>query len=114
MKFIQNSFILSFKCKRCVNNIQVTLPPENSDCTCDFSQWYHSSVNKGIPDDILLNAWDITKNVSFIFHQRSAQQEVVPDPKPPKKNKKDKRLPDDDGDYTEPESNDDANDEDYE
>lgn len=55
----------------------------------------------------------MTKNVSFVFHQRSAKQEVVPEPRAPKKNKKDKRQLDDDGDYTEPES-DDANDEDYE
>lgn len=103
----------SFKCKRCVNNIQVKLPPENSDCTCDFSQWYHSSLNKGIPDDILANAWDITKNVSFVFHQRSAKQEIIPEPKASKKAKNDKKLSDDDGDYSEAESEN-ANDEDYE
>ncbi|XP_029715480.2 DNA repair and recombination protein RAD54-like [Aedes albopictus] len=60
-----------FKCKRCVNNVQMKLPPEESDCTSDLSHWYHCSNNKGIPDDILSKAWDMTKCVSFVFHHRS-------------------------------------------
>lgn len=60
-----------FKCKRCVNNIQIKLPPEDSDCTSDLTHWYHCSNNKGIPDDILSKSWDITKCVSFVFHHRS-------------------------------------------
>lgn len=47
------------------------LPPEESDCTSDLSHWYHCSNNKGIPDDILSKAWDMTKCVSFVFHHRS-------------------------------------------
>lgn len=61
----------SFKCKRCVNNIQIKLPPEESDCTSDLSHWYHCSNNKGIPDDILSKSWEMTKCVSFVFHHRS-------------------------------------------
>uniref|UniRef100_A0A1Q3F704 DNA repair and recombination protein RAD54-like n=1 Tax=Culex tarsalis TaxID=7177 RepID=A0A1Q3F704_CULTA len=60
-----------FKCKRCVNNVQVKLPPEDSDCTSDLAHWYHCANNKGIPDDILAKSWDITKCVSFVFHHRS-------------------------------------------
>lgn len=60
-----------FKCKRCVNAIQVKLPPEDSDCTSDLAHWYHCANNKGIPDDILSKSWDITKCVSFVFHHRS-------------------------------------------
>ncbi|XP_055594496.1 DNA repair and recombination protein RAD54-like [Uranotaenia lowii] len=60
-----------FKCKRCVNNIQIKLPPDDSDCTSDLTHWYHCSNNKGIPDDILSKSWDITKCISFAFHHRS-------------------------------------------
>lgn len=105
----------SFKCKRCFKNVQTTLPPENSDCTSDYSQWYHASSNKGIPDDILSKAWDISNNVSFVFHHRSAKQEAPVEPeKKIKKNKK--MISDDDGDYSEPETIveiDDSDDEDY-
>lgn len=52
------------------------LPPEDSDCTSDLSQWYHCSDNKGLPDTILSQAWDIAKNISFVFHHRSNQAEV--------------------------------------
>lgn len=74
----QNDFtqIFRFKCKRCVNGIQEKLPPPDSDCTSDLSQWYHCATNKGIPDTILSQAWDIAKCVSFVFHHRSSQAEV--------------------------------------
>lgn len=52
------------------------LPPPDSDCTSDLSQWYHCADNKGLPDTILSDAWDITKCVSFVFHHRSSQAEV--------------------------------------
>jgi hypothetical protein len=38
------------KCRRCVNNIQVKLPPEDSDCASDLSQWFHCSDKKGLVD----------------------------------------------------------------
>lgn len=101
-----------FKCKRCVNNIQVKLPPENSDCTSDLSQWFHCSNNRGIPDDILSNAWSMSKTVSFVFHHRSATKEVEPNPEK-KKTKEKKMLIDEDSDFEEPEPDDD-NGSDYE
>lgn len=68
---------LSFKCKRCVNNVQIKLPPDDSDCTSDLSQWFHCSNNSGLPDTVLSQAWDICKSVSFVFHHRSAAAEVA-------------------------------------
>lgn len=89
------------------------MPPENSDCTSDYSQWYHASKNKGIPDDILSKAWDIANNVSFVFHHRSAAQEA---PAEPEKKNKNKTIVDDDGDFSGAEliDIDDSEDEDYE
>lgn len=55
------------------------LPPEESDCTSDLSQWFHCASNKGLPDTVLSQAWDIVKSVSFVFHHRSAAAEVEPD-----------------------------------
>ncbi|XP_055642480.1 DNA repair and recombination protein RAD54-like [Toxorhynchites rutilus septentrionalis] len=60
-----------FKCKRCVNNVQIKLPPDDSDCTSNLTHWYHCSNNKGIPDDILSRSWDVTNCISFVFHHRS-------------------------------------------
>lgn len=91
----------------------MTLPPENSDCTSDYSQWYHCSTNKGIPDDILSEAWNQAKNISFVFHHRSAKTEAEPKPTQVKKKSKEKKVYiDDDGDYTDPESNN-GSDDDY-
>lgn len=59
-----------------MNNVQVKLPPADSDCTSDLAQWYHCSDNKGIPDNILSTAWDVSNCVSFVFHHRSSQAEV--------------------------------------
>ncbi|CRL00768.1 CLUMA_CG014023, isoform A [Clunio marinus] len=79
-----------FKCQRCVNNVQVTLPPEKSDCTSDLSQWFHCYNPSTLPDEILGNASKLSNNVSFVFHHRSASQavEVEPKPLPTKKNKR--------------------------
>lgn len=101
-----------FKCKRCVNNVQMKPPPEGSDCTSDLSQWYHCSSNKGIPDEILSQAWKISNSVSFIFHHRSATVAVEPEPVQ-KKEKKEKKYSDDDDYCSEPEADND-NDSDYE
>jgi DNA repair and recombination RAD54-like protein len=54
-----------------VNDVQVQLPSEDSDCTSDLSHWYHCSNNRGIPDEILSKCWDLTENISFVFHHRS-------------------------------------------
>lgn len=88
------------------------MPPENSDCTCDLSQWYHTSTNKGIPDDILAHGWEKSKNVSFVFHHRSAQKVVEPEPEVKKKQKEKKIIYDED-DVIDIESDDDDDDEDY-
>ncbi|KAG7272523.1 hypothetical protein CRUP_006812, partial [Coryphaenoides rupestris] len=58
-----------FRCRRCVNGRQVRAPPEDSDCTCDLSQWHHCSDKKGLRDRMLQASWDAA--VSFVFHQRS-------------------------------------------
>lgn len=110
-------FSFRFKCKRCVNNIQVKLPPEDSDCTSDLSQWYHCSNNKGLPDTILSQAWDIAKSVSFVFHHRSSAAEVqkptVDEIDEEIANKENKYRKDyDDEEFDEPEK-DDNNDEDF-
>ncbi|XP_053958054.1 DNA repair and recombination protein RAD54-like [Anastrepha ludens] len=62
---------IKLKCKRCVNNIQMQPPPEDSDCTSHLSQWYHCSNNKGLPDSTLSQAWLTSKCVSYVFHHRS-------------------------------------------
>lgn len=59
-----------------MNNIQVKLPAEDTDCTSDLSQWFHCANNKGLPDTVLSQAWEVVKSVSFVFHHRSAAAEV--------------------------------------
>lgn len=59
-----------------MNDVQIKLPPPDSDCTSDLAQWYHCSTNKVIPDTILSQAWDVAKCISFVFHHRSSQAEV--------------------------------------
>jgi DNA repair and recombination protein RAD54 and RAD54-like protein len=105
---------LSFKCKRCVNNVQIKPPPESSDCTSDLSLWYHCANNKGIPDDILSYAWSQTKNISFVFHHRSATVEVPQEQQSKKKKEKKMFEYDDDANFSEPEEADHSSDEDYE
>lgn len=92
---------------------QVKLPPENSDCTSDLSQWYHCSKNKGVPDDIISKAWGITESISFMFHHRSAKKEVEPVKDEPKQNKKLQIKNEDDCDYEDVNEPDDSGDEDY-
>lgn len=62
-----------FKCKRCVNNIQVKSPPPDSDCNSDLSQWNHSADKKGLQDLVLKGAWD--SSISFVFHHRSHEEQ---------------------------------------
>lgn len=62
-----------FKCRRCVNNIQVKGPPEDSNCNSDLSQWHHGIDKKGIEDTMLKMAWHPT--ISFIFHHRSHDEQ---------------------------------------
>ncbi|GBP89730.1 DNA repair and recombination protein RAD54-like [Eumeta japonica] len=102
-----------FKCKRCINNIQVTLPPENSDCTSDLSNWYHCADKKNLADLVLKQCWDLAKTISFVFHHRSAQTEAkeIIDDKENLPVCKKRKIDIEDQDYSEP---DDTSDEDYE
>lgn len=80
-----------FKCKRCIQNVQVKLPPDTSDCTSDLSQWYHCSNNRGLPDTVISKAWEISEKVSFIFHHRSnsavAEEQIAQEAKIKKRQK---------------------------
>ncbi|BFY99558.1 hypothetical protein BsWGS_02598 [Bradybaena similaris] len=62
-----------FKCRRCVNNIQVKPPPDDSDCNSDLSQWNHSVDKKGLADVVLKAAWQSA--ITFIFHHRSHEEQ---------------------------------------
>ncbi|XP_027693752.1 DNA repair and recombination protein RAD54-like [Vombatus ursinus] len=61
------------RCRRCVNGRQVRPPAEGSDCTSDLAQWHHSADKRGVPDAVLLAAWDAA--VTFAFHQRSHEEQ---------------------------------------
>lgn len=87
-------------------------PPEDSDCTNDLSQWFHCANNRGIPDDVLSKAWNTTKNISFVFHHRSAKV-VAAEPEKKKKEKEKKIHREDEDDYVDLESNGDDSEEDY-
>ncbi|XP_032821855.1 DNA repair and recombination protein RAD54-like [Petromyzon marinus] len=58
-----------FKCRRCVNGIQVRPPAEGTDCTSNLSQWHHSGDKRHLQDRVLTAAWDAA--VTFTFHHRS-------------------------------------------
>lgn len=62
-----------FKCRRCVNNIQVKPPPPDTDCNSDMSQWHHSTDKKGLHDLVLKGAWD--SSISFVFHHHSHEEQ---------------------------------------
>ncbi|XP_034942944.1 DNA repair and recombination protein RAD54-like [Chelonus insularis] len=61
-----------FKCKRCVNGVEVKGPPENSDCNSDLSDWRHSHNARNLPDIPLRQCW--SSGISFVFHHRSTEQ----------------------------------------
>ena len=71
----ENNILYSyrFKCRRCVNNIQVKPPPADSDCNSDLSQWNHSTDKKGLLDLVLKGAWDTS--ISFVFHHWSHEEQ---------------------------------------
>ncbi|XP_066586885.1 DNA repair and recombination protein RAD54-like [Prorops nasuta] len=60
-----------FKCKRCVNGIEVKGPPENSDCNSDLSEWRHAHNARTLPDIPLRQCW--SSGISFVFHHRSKE-----------------------------------------
>ncbi|XP_031619056.1 DNA repair and recombination protein RAD54-like [Contarinia nasturtii] len=105
-----------FKCKRCVDTVQMKLPPPDSDCTSDLANWFHCSNNRGIPDNILSQAWDVSKCVSFVFHHRSSQAEVKLEDATEKIGQKKKKILRFEDDYDEDEDfepEDDERDEDF-
>ncbi|KAL3271526.1 hypothetical protein HHI36_022003 [Cryptolaemus montrouzieri] len=59
-------------CKRCFNRIETKPPPDEADCTSDLSNWYHSWEKRGLADMVLKQIWDMSRYISFVFHQRSA------------------------------------------
>lgn len=65
-----------FKCRRCVNGIQVKAPPEDADCTGNLTVWNHCENGKGLRDKLLSQAWNA--GISFIFHQKSHEPKIVP------------------------------------
>ncbi|XP_043268087.1 DNA repair and recombination protein RAD54-like [Venturia canescens] len=60
-----------FKCKRCVNGVEVKGPPEQSDCNSDLSDWRHDHNPRALPDIPLRQCW--SSGISFVFHHRSAE-----------------------------------------
>ncbi|XP_054724428.1 DNA repair and recombination protein RAD54-like [Uloborus diversus] len=64
------------RCKRCVNWIQVTSPPDNATCNNDLSQWHHSKEKKNVPDHILKSCWNT--GVTFVFYQKSHEKKYIP------------------------------------
>ncbi|EFA05805.2 DNA repair and recombination protein RAD54-like [Tribolium castaneum] len=64
------------KCKRCLGKIQTKNPSDEADCTSDLQDWYHCWDKKGLADMVLKQIWDLSKYISFVFHQKSAKQEV--------------------------------------
>ncbi|CAG0881245.1 unnamed protein product [Cyprideis torosa] len=64
-----------FKCRRCVNGIQVKEPPAEADCNSDLSVWHHCHDKKNLVDFSLKSVWPA--GVTFAFHQRSHEQKVT-------------------------------------
>ncbi|KAG5454094.1 DNA repair and recombination protein RAD54-like [Clonorchis sinensis] len=63
-----------FKCRRCVNQVQIKPPPPDSDCNCDLSMWNHCYGKKLLNDVILKSTWD-TGAISFVFWHYSHEQQ---------------------------------------
>ncbi|XP_076758634.1 DNA repair and recombination protein RAD54-like okr isoform X2 [Xylocopa sonorina] len=61
-----------FKCKRCINGIEVKGPSEQSDCNSDLSDWRHAHNPRNLPDIPLRQCW--SSGISFVFHHRSHEQ----------------------------------------
>ncbi|CAH8589475.1 unnamed protein product [Schistosoma turkestanicum] len=63
-----------FKCRRCVNSVQIKPPPEGTDCNSDFSQWNHCYTKKALNDSVLKATWD-TGCISFVFWHYSHEEQ---------------------------------------
>ncbi|VDM54624.1 unnamed protein product [Angiostrongylus costaricensis] len=67
---------IKLKCKRCINGIESTDPPETADCTSDLALWYHSQKDaRKIADPILRSVFNCGA-ISFVFHQKSHKVKV--------------------------------------
>ncbi|CAJ0595354.1 unnamed protein product [Cylicocyclus nassatus] len=81
------------KCKRCINGIETTDPPETADCTSDLALWHHSQRDaRKIADSILRSVFNCGA-ISFVFHQKSHDVEV---PKKRKEEEDEEYRPDED------------------
>nr|CAH8872998.1 unnamed protein product [Trichobilharzia regenti] len=65
-----------FKCRRCVNSVQIKPPPEGTDCNSDFSQWNHCYGKKTLNDTVLKTTWD-TGCISFVFWHYSHEEQRI-------------------------------------
>ncbi|VDM35104.1 unnamed protein product [Hydatigera taeniaeformis] len=63
-----------FRCRRCVNGVQVRGPPPEADCNSDLSVWHHCYQRKALEDCVLKGAWD-SGMISFVFWQRSHEEQ---------------------------------------
>uniref|UniRef100_A0A5K4EYX4 DNA repair and recombination protein RAD54-like n=1 Tax=Schistosoma mansoni TaxID=6183 RepID=A0A5K4EYX4_SCHMA len=63
-----------FKCRRCVNSVQIKPAPEGTDCNSDFSQWNHCYTKKALNDPVLKATWD-TGCISFVFWHYSHEEQ---------------------------------------
>merc|ERR1712029_995514 len=61
-----------FKCRRCVNGIQVRPPPPDSDCNSGLSHWHHCTSKKGVVDMALKQCWEA--GITFVFRHKSHEQ----------------------------------------
>ncbi|EYC24388.1 hypothetical protein Y032_0014g2480 [Ancylostoma ceylanicum] len=67
---------MRLKCKRCINGIESSDPPETADCTSDLALWHHSQRDpRKIADPILRSVFNCGA-ISFVFHQKSHNVEV--------------------------------------
>ncbi|ETN86187.1 protein, SNF2 family [Necator americanus] len=83
------------KCKRCINGIESSDPPETADCTSDLALWHHSQRDpRKIADSILRSVFNCGA-ISFVFHQKSHKVEV---PKRRKEEEDDEYKPHEDED----------------
>ncbi|VDL83629.1 unnamed protein product [Nippostrongylus brasiliensis] len=89
---------MRLKCKRCINGIESSDPPESADCTSDLALWHHSQRDpRKIADPILRSVFNCGA-ISFVFHQKSHKVEV-----PKKVDKDDEEYKPSDGEEEEDE-----------
>ncbi|OAF71484.1 hypothetical protein A3Q56_00749 [Intoshia linei] len=65
----------SLNCKRCVNSIQVSKPPDDATCELPLSKWNHYSDKKYLRDVMIKQSWG--NGISFVFEQVSHYRQIV-------------------------------------